>query len=35
VYVTYAETVMPMRDDLPELKDFPAELRGSGEMVSD
>ncbi len=31
VHVNYAETVLPMRDGLPKLKDFPAELGGSGE----
>ncbi len=30
---TNAETVLPMRDGLPKLKDFPAEFAGSGEMV--
>ncbi len=33
VHVNYAETVLPMRDGLPKLKDFPAELGGSGEAV--
>jgi hypothetical protein len=33
VHVNYAETVLPMRDGLPKLKDFPAELGGSGEVV--
>jgi hypothetical protein len=33
VHVNYAETVLPMRDGLPKLKDFPAELGGSGEMI--
>ena len=33
VHVNYAETVLPMRDGLPKLKDFPAELGGSGETV--
>ncbi len=33
VHVNYAETVLPMRDGLPKLKDFPTELGGSGEMV--
>jgi hypothetical protein len=33
VHVNYAETVLPMPDGLPKLKDFPAELGGSGEMV--
>jgi hypothetical protein len=35
VHVNYAETVLPMRDGLPKLKDFPAELGGSGEVVAD
>ena len=35
VHVNYSETVLPMRDGLPKLKDFPAELGGSGEMVSE
>lgn len=35
VHVNYAETVLPMRDGLPKLKDFPAELGGSGEMVKE
>jgi hypothetical protein len=33
VHVNYAETVLPMRDRLPKLKDFPAELGGSGQMI--
>ena len=33
VHVNYAETVLPMRDGLPKLKDFPAEFGGSGEAV--
>jgi hypothetical protein len=33
VHVNYAETVLPMRDGLPKLKDFPAEFGGSGQMV--
>ena len=35
VHVNYAETVLPMRDGLPKLKDFPKELGGSGEMVTE
>jgi hypothetical protein len=35
VHVNYAETVIPMRDGLPKLKDFPAEFGGSGEMVAE
>ena len=33
VHVNYAETVLPMRDGLPKLKDFPAELGGSGQAI--
>jgi hypothetical protein len=33
VHVNYAETVLPMRDGLPKLKDFPAEFGGSGESI--
>jgi hypothetical protein len=33
VHVNYAGTVLPMKDGLPKLKDFPAELGGSGEVV--
>ena len=35
VHVNYAETVLPMRDGLPKLRDFPAELGGSGETVAE
>jgi hypothetical protein len=34
VHINYAETVLPMRDGLPKLKDFPAEFGGSGEMIA-
>ena len=30
VHVNYQETVLPMKDGLPKLKDFPAEFGGSG-----
>jgi len=33
VHVNYGETVLPMKDGLPKLKDFPKELGGSGEVV--
>jgi len=33
VHVNYAESVLPMRDGLPKLKDFPKEFGGSGEAV--
>jgi hypothetical protein len=35
VHVNYAETVLPMRDGLPKLKDFPAAFGGSGELVAE
>jgi hypothetical protein len=35
VHVNYAETVLPMRDDLPKFQDFPKEFGGSGEQVLD
>ena len=35
VHVNYAETVLPMKDGLPKLKDFPAELGGSGQTVAE
>lgn len=33
LHVNYAETILPMRDGLPKLKDFPAEVGGSGELL--
>jgi hypothetical protein len=33
VHINYAETVLPMKDGLPKLKDFPAEFGGSGEAM--
>lgn len=33
LHVNYAETVLSMKDGLPKLKDFPAELGGSGDTV--
>lgn len=35
VHVNYAETVLPMRDGLPKLKDFPSELGGTGEILDE
>jgi hypothetical protein len=35
LHVNYAETVLPMRDGLPKMKDFPAEFGGSGEVVAE
>lgn len=33
MHVNYAERVLPIRDGLPKLKDFPAEAGGSGETT--
>lgn len=33
VHLNYAETVLPMKDGLPKLKDFPAEIGGSAEIM--
>ena len=33
VHVNYEHTVLPMKDGLPKLKDFPKELGGSGVAV--
>jgi len=35
VHVNYAETVLPTRDGLPKLKDFPKEFGGSGEAIAE
>jgi hypothetical protein len=35
VHVNYAESVLRMRDGLPKLRDLPAELGGSGELVAE
>lgn len=35
VHINYAETVLPMKDGLLKLKDFPAEFGGSGEQVAE
>jgi len=35
VHVNYGETVLPIRDGLPKLKDFPAELGGSGIVLAE
>lgn len=35
VHLNYSETVLPIRDALPKLKDFPAAAGGSGETVSE
>jgi hypothetical protein len=33
VHINYSETLLPMLDGLPKLKDFPAEFGGSGIVV--
>jgi hypothetical protein len=33
VHVNYPQTVLPMKDGLPKLKDFPRELGGTGQAV--
>jgi hypothetical protein len=35
VHINYAETVLPIRDGLPKLKDFPAEFGGSGAAMAE
>jgi hypothetical protein len=35
VHINYAETVLPMRDGLPKMKDFPAEFGGSGVQMAE
>ena len=35
VHLNYAETMLPMKDGLPKLRDFPAAAGGSGKMLSE
>ena len=35
VHVNYQETVLPMKDGLPKLRDFPKELGGTGEATAE
>ena len=35
VHLNYEETVLPMKDGLPKLRDFPAEVGGTGEMMAE
>ncbi len=35
VHVHYQETVLPMRDGLPKMKDLPAEMGGSGTLIAE
>ena len=33
VHLNYEETVLPMKDGLPKLRDFPAEVGGTGQTI--
>ena len=35
VHLNYQESVLPIKDGLPKLKDFPKEFGGSGEMMAE
>jgi hypothetical protein len=35
VHLNYEETVLPIKDGLPKLRDFPAEVGGSGETMAE
>ena len=35
VHVNYQETVLPMKDGLPKMKDLPKEMGGSGETMAE
>jgi hypothetical protein len=35
LHVNYESTVLPMKDGLPKLKDFPEEFGGSGETIAE
>jgi hypothetical protein len=35
VHLNYEETVLPMKDGLPKLRDFPAEVGGSGKTMAE
>ena len=35
LHVNYAETVLPMKDGLPKLKDFPEAFGGTGETMAE
>jgi hypothetical protein len=35
VHINYEDTVLPMRDGLPKLKDFPKEFGGSGKVMQE
>lgn len=35
VHLNYDETILPIKDGLPKLRDFPKEIGGSGETMSE
>jgi hypothetical protein len=35
VHVFYSESVLPIRDGLPKMRDVPAEMGGSGETLAE
>ncbi len=35
IHIHYAETVLPIRDGLPKMKDLPAEVGGSGDVIAE
>jgi hypothetical protein len=35
VHLNYEDTVLPMKDGLPKLRDFPAEIGGSGQTMTE
>jgi hypothetical protein len=35
VHLNYAEAVMPVKDGVVKLRDFPAQVGGSGEVMAD
>jgi hypothetical protein len=35
VHLNYQESVLPIKDGLPKLKDFPKEFGGSGEVLAE
>ena len=35
VHINYAETVLPMKDGLPKMKDVPADFGGSGVQIAE
>jgi len=35
VHLNYEETVLPMKDSLPKLRDFPAAIGGSGQTMAE